>query len=68
MTSNLPQLWQEIFTEVKKKKFEIQKIAQMAADITAILEKISHDLLLNRGDQMTTNSAVNRNLAHVINK
>ena len=40
----------------------------MAADITAILEKISHDLLLNRGDQMTTNSAVNRNLAHVINK
>ena len=40
----------------------------MAADITAILGKISHDLLLNRRDQMTTNSAEKRNLAHVINK
>ena len=37
-----------IFTEVQKDKFEIQSIAQMVADITAILEKVSHDLSLKR--------------------
>ena len=37
-----------IFTEVQKEKFEIQTIAQMVADITAIVGKVSYDLSLKR--------------------
>ena len=37
-----------IFTEVQKEKFEIQTIAQMDADITAVVGKVSYDLLLKR--------------------
>ena len=37
-----------IFTEVQKEKFEIQTIAQMVADINAIVEKVSYDLSLKR--------------------
>ena len=38
-----------IFTEVQKEKFEIQTIAQMAADINnAIAGKVSYDLSLKR--------------------
>ena len=37
-----------IFTEVQKSKFEIQPIAQMVADITAIVGKVSYDLSLKR--------------------
>ena len=37
-----------IFTEVQKEKFEIQTIAQMVADITAIAGKVSYDLSLKR--------------------
>ena len=37
-----------IFTEVQKEKFEIQTIAQMVADIAAIVGKVSYDLLLRR--------------------
>ena len=37
-----------IFTEVQKENFEIQTIAQIVANITAILEKVSHDLSLKR--------------------
>ena len=33
-----------IFTEIQKEKFEIQTIAQMAADITAIAGKVSYDI------------------------
>ena len=36
------------FTEVQKEKFEIQTIAQMAADITATVGKVSYDLSLKR--------------------
>ena len=39
-----------IFTEVQKEKFEIQTIAQMVVDVTAIAGKVSHDLLLKRRD------------------
>ena len=35
-----------IFPEVQKEKFEIQTIAQMVADITAIVRKVSYDLSL----------------------
>ena len=37
-----------IFTEVQKEKFEIQKIAQMAADVTTTVGKVSYDLSLKR--------------------
>ena len=37
-----------IFTKVQKDKFETQTIAQMAADITTILVKVSFDLSLKR--------------------
>ena len=37
-----------IFTEVQKEKFEIQTIAQMVPDITAIVGKVSYDLSLKR--------------------
>ena len=37
-----------IFTEIQKDKFEIQTIAQMVADITAIVGKVSYDLSLKR--------------------
>ena len=37
-----------IFTEVQKEKFEIQTIAKMVADITAIVGKVSYDLSLKR--------------------
>ena len=37
-----------IFTEVQKDKIEIQTIAQMVADITAIVVKVSHDFSLKR--------------------
>ena len=37
-----------IFPEVQKEKFEIQTIAQMVADITAIVGKVSYDLSLKR--------------------
>ena len=37
-----------ILTEVQKGKFEIETIAQMVADITAILGKVSYDLSLKR--------------------
>ena len=37
-----------IFTEVKTEKFEIQKIAQMAADIITTVRKISYNLSLKR--------------------
>ena len=40
-------MW-HIFTEVQKEKFEIQTIAQMVTDITAIAGKISYDLSLKR--------------------
>ena len=39
-----------IFTEVQNEKFEIQTIAQMVADITAIVGKVSYDLSLKRGE------------------
>ena len=35
-----------IFTEVQKDKIEIQTIAQMVADITAIVVKVLHDFSL----------------------
>ena len=35
-----------IFTKIQKEKFEVQIIAQMVADITAIVGKVSHDLSL----------------------
>ena len=37
-----------ILTDVQKDKFEIETIAQMVADITAILGKVSYDLSLKR--------------------
>ena len=37
-----------ILTEVQKDKFEIETVAQMVADITAILGKVSYDLSLKR--------------------
>ena len=37
-----------IFTKLQKVKFEIQTIAQMVADITAIVGKVSYDLSLKR--------------------
>ena len=37
-----------IFTEVQIENFEIQTIAQIVANITAIVEKVSHDLSLKR--------------------
>ena len=37
-----------IFTEVQKEKFEIQTIAHMFADITAIVGELSYDLSLKR--------------------
>ena len=37
-----------IFTEVQKENFEMQTIAQMVADITAIVGKVSYDLSLKR--------------------
>ena len=37
-----------IFTELQKEKFEIQTIAKMVADITAIVGKVSYDLSLKR--------------------
>ena len=37
-----------IFAEVQKDKFEIQTIAQMNANITAIVGKVSYDLLLKK--------------------
>ena len=37
-----------IFTEVQKEKFEILTIAQMVADVAAIVGKVSYDLLLRR--------------------
>ena len=39
-----------IFTEVQKEKFEIQTIAQMVADITAIVGNVSYDLSLKRSE------------------
>ena len=36
------------FTEVQKEKFQIQTIAQMIADITTVVEKVSYDLSLKR--------------------
>ena len=36
------------FTEVQKEKFEIQTIAQMVGNITAIARKVSYDLSLKR--------------------
>ena len=41
-----------IFHEVQKDKFEIQAIAQMVADITAIVGKVSYDLSLKRREIM----------------
>ena len=41
-----------IFTEIQKEKFEIQTIGQMAADITAIVGKVSYDILLKRREQI----------------
>ena len=35
-------------TEVQKEKFKIQTIAQMIADITGVVEKVSYDLSLKR--------------------
>ena len=37
-----------IFTEVQKENFEMQAIAQMVADITATVGKVSYDLSLKR--------------------
>ena len=37
-----------IFTEVQKENFEMQTIAQIVADITAIVGKVSYDLSLKR--------------------
>ena len=37
-----------IFTELQKEKFEIETIAKMVADITAIVGKVSYDLSLKR--------------------
>ena len=37
-----------IFTEVQKEKFEIQTMAPVVADITAIVGKVSYDLSLKR--------------------
>ena len=37
-----------IFTEIKKDKFEIQTIAQIVADITVMVWKVSYDLSLKR--------------------
>ena len=37
-----------IFTEVQNEKFDIQTIAQMVADVDAIVGKVSHDLSLIR--------------------
>ena len=37
-----------ILTEVQKDKFEIETVAKMVADITAILGKVSYDLSLKR--------------------
>ena len=37
-----------IFHEVQKDKFEMQAIAQMVADITTIVRKVSYDLSLKR--------------------
>ena len=37
-----------IFTEIQKDKFNIQTIAQMVADITANVGKVSYDLSLKR--------------------
>ena len=37
-----------IFNEIQKDKFKIQTIAQMVADITAVVGKISYDLSLKR--------------------
>ena len=39
-----------IFTEVQKEKFEIQTIAQMDADINAIVGEKFHDLSLKKRD------------------
>ena len=44
-----------IFTEVQKEKFEIQTIAQMVADITAIVGKVSYDLSL-KGSELIKSS------------
>ena len=41
-----------IFTEVQKGKYEIQTIAQMVADITAIVGKLFCDLSLKRREQI----------------
>ena len=37
-----------IFTEVQKEKFEIQTIAQIVADIAAVVGNVSYDLSLKR--------------------
>ena len=36
------------FTEIRKEKFQIQTIAQMITDITAVVGKVSYDLSLKR--------------------
>ena len=37
-----------IFTEVQKDKFQIKIIAQMVADITAIVGKVSYDTFIKK--------------------
>ena len=47
-----------IFTKVHQEKFEMQTIAQMAADITAIVGKISNNLSLKRRELIRSTESI----------